>query len=60
MRVIIALQPGGKLPGHVDTYDAIALTDDFEEIGLYQSTRNPNWFSNPVMGLVVDRDEIEI
>lgn len=58
--MIIALQPGGRLPGHVDKYDAIAVTDDFEEIGLYQMKSNPNWYCNPVKGLFVDREEIEI
>ena len=46
-----------KLPGHMDTYDAVYIKEDGTEIGMYQHKLNPDWFYNSVMGIVVRDDK---
>lgn len=44
-----------EIPGHVDSYDAIAYLEDFSEVGLYQNRGQPNLFYSH-RGLVVDKE----
>lgn len=42
--IVHVIQEHRSLSGHVDTYDAIGITDEFEEVGLYQHYDEPTWF----------------
>lgn len=58
MTIISVLYEQRSLPGHVDTYDAIGVTDEFEEVGLYQHHDIQTWFHNGPAGIFVDTTKL--
>lgn len=61
-RIFISAEWGRNLPhpdgNHMDSYDGILITDEFDAIGVYQMPDYPDRYYNAVRGVSVSRAEL--